>query len=60
MQKPIKISQEIKDKITLWLINERHYTPDQAVDEVDNFPNYCLSLWLERSTLQKIKDEKND
>jgi len=35
-----------KEKIILWLINARQLTPDQAIDEVNNFPYKCFSMFL--------------
>jgi len=35
-----------KEKIIFWLINNRQMTPDQAQDEVENFPFKCFSMFL--------------
>jgi len=35
-----------KEELVLWLINSRQMTPDQALDEVENFPNRCYFEFL--------------
>lgn len=37
-----------EEKIILWLISERQYTPDQAIDQIENFPMTTYFLYRNR------------
>jgi len=40
------LTEKQKETLILWLINAKQMTPDQAQDEVQNFPIRCYSEFL--------------
>jgi len=42
----MNLTKKQKETLLLWLINERQLTPDQAEDQIENFPNQSYFEFL--------------